>query len=94
MEVLTIGKHLLEVNFSTMREFVIKQVEESEHHLSCYPSRPIPWEHVKSKTNFVKILEYFLNFDSFMQAVAWVLNDLLVCFSAGARHHRLELLVK
>jgi len=33
-EVLIIGKHLCEVDISIMREFVIKQVEETEHHVS------------------------------------------------------------
>ena len=53
-----IGKHLLEVDISIMREFVIKHVEETEHHVSCYPTR---LEHIKSTTDFAKILEYFLS---------------------------------
>ena len=59
-EVLIIGKHLREVDISVMREFVIKQVEETEHHVSCYSSRLALWKHIKTTTSFVKILEYFL----------------------------------
>ena len=87
-EVLIIGKHLCEVDISIMREFVIKQVEETEHHVSCYSSRLALWKHIKTTTSFVKILEYFLtSFLSLMIAVVQVLNDLLIFFPPGTRHH-------
>jgi len=56
-----IGKHLLEVDISIMREFVIKHVEETEHHVSCYPTRLALWENIKSTSDFAKVLEYFLS---------------------------------
>ena len=52
---------MLEVDISIMREFVIKHVEETEHHVSCYSTRLELWEHIKSTTDFSKILEYFLS---------------------------------
>ena len=59
-EALFISSKLAEVNLSIMAAFVTKEVDTTEHHVTCYPTRKALWQYVKNK-RLEEVLQFLLS---------------------------------
>ena len=60
-EIEFIGRKMLSIDLEIMGAFVIRQVNEVEHHMACtcYPLRKMLWTHLK-EVGIKQVVEYFL----------------------------------
>ena len=59
-EVLFISNKLAEVALSVMAAFVTKEVDTTEHHITCYPTCKAIWQYVKNE-GLEEVLQFLLS---------------------------------
>ena len=60
IEVVFIGNRLLQIDLTVMEAFITKEIDTSEYHVNCYPTRKTLWMYLKSKW-LRSILNHYLS---------------------------------